>query len=61
MGGIDVKNPIVATLSAKTSAKYWGISVTIVAKTQDLVTLASSNAQTGSDVNIPFHGMLFAF
>ena len=35
-------------LSPKTSAKYCRISVTIVAKTQDLVILASSNAQTGT-------------
>lgn len=54
------ENQTVATLSPKTSAKYWGISITIVAKTQDLVTLARSNAHTGSDVNILFHGIFLA-
>jgi hypothetical protein len=50
----------VAILSPKTSAKYCGISVTIVAKTQDLAKLVKNNVQTGGDVSIPFQGMRLA-
>jgi hypothetical protein len=48
-------------LREKASAKYWGISVIIMANTQDLVKLIKSNAHTGGDVTIPLHGILSAF
>ena len=51
----------VATFRLNASAKYCGISVITMAKTQDLVKFTRNKAYTGRDVKMSFHGIFLAW
>lgn len=51
----------VATFRLNASAKYCGISVITMAKTQDLVKFTRNKAYTGRDVRMYLHGIFLAW